>query len=829
MAFQTNRRRFLEAIALSGAEFAAPAKAHQKEKLQSSDRPSQSSAGETSDNRASSRSVKSGDAYAQFDPDTATWTCGSSLIKQRLQLRDGKFLLLSLENRLTGTEFAAASDSDEFRFVFAGRERSGATGGYKLKNYRQEILPVPKASPGIDPGVSLSIVLDHPQFEVALHYDVYASTPRTPLGMIRKWYSVSNKTDQTQPLTEISMNHLRLRGELGPRLSLNYWRGGGEGGPANELHSEPLVDPLERNRTFYSTEGAPGYRADDVFDGSSSYHPYFVLQDGKAGEGLFLGFNYLGPWSVRVWNALYPGRDSFLVSSQSELHTEPVAPGATFEVPNSMVGVYKGDLDSASEQLYDWQATFKWDYTREQYVWTTTIGDGDWYEGRNQPNRTEMRMREMWRVAELCRRTGAQVAHEDDFWFDQRGRGVWEGNEWGPLVSYLRESGILFTLWMPPNHFAPGTPVDVEHPDWAPVPKRPDGVTDWYGLGFCVAASGAHEYMRRFILEREKRYGDYWYRLDGWVQVPCWAENHDHPPGQPHVQQYRHFLRLLREVKEANPRMGIQGCNSGGEWCNWDKLELVEANQPSDGGGPDDVYYLSYFWPYGKIALQFAVETNNKLDEAALTRLKRDVLLRRYLLKKGVMGRFMRVYHPKAEGTPDQHTYLQLSNAERSKAIVLQDTMSKGEVVVYPKRLLSELTYDVEWRWNKHPFKATGAELMSRGIRFVPKQEDEIILLNLSDAPGLGNDRTPPTVPQEVRKQRATYNGKSGVAIRWTPSEDNVIVAEYLVLRDGKPLDTVAIGTFYFDAGEGSGIDRRYEVLAMDGDGNQSATALATA
>ena len=828
MAFQTNRRRFLEAIALSGADLAVLAKADQKAKFQAFGGSGQSSAGAKSENQASSRSVKSGDAYAQFDPDTATWTCGSSLIEQRLQLMDGKFRLLSLKNRLTGTEFAAASDSDEFRFVFAGRERSGATGGYELKDYRQELLPVPKASPGIDPGVSLTIVLDHPQFEVALHYDVYASTPRTPLGMIRKWYSVSNKTDQTQALTEISMNHLRLRGELGPRLTLNYWRGGGEGGPANELHSEPLVDPLERNRTFYSTEGGPGYRADDVFDGTSSYHPYFVLQDGKAGEGLFLGFNYLGPWSARVWNALYPGRDSFLVSSQLELHTEPVAPGATFEVPNSMVGVYKGDLDSASEQLYDWQATFNWDYTREQYVWTTTILDGDWYEGRNQPKRTEMRMREMWRIAELCRRTGAQVAHEDDFWFDQRGRGVWEGNEWGPLVSYLRESGILFTLWMPPNHFAPGTPVDVEHPDWAPVPKRPDGVTDWYGLGFCVAAPGAHEYMRRFILEREKRYGDYWYRLDGWYQVPCWAENHDHPPGQPHVQQYRHFLRLLREVKEANPRMGIQGCNSGGEWCNWDKLELVEGNQPSDGGGPDDVYYLSYFWPYGKIALQFAFEST-KLDEAALERLKRDVLLRRYLLKEGVMGRFMRVYHPKTEGTPDQHTYLQLSNAERSKVIVLQDTLPKGEVVVYPKRLLPELTYDVAWRWNKQPFKANGAELMSRGIRFVPKQKDEIILLNLSDAPGLGNDRTPPTAPKKVRKQRATYNGRSGVAIRWTASEDNVIVAEYLVLRDGKPLDIVAIGTFYFDAGEGSGMDRRYEVRALDGDGNQSATVLATA
>jgi inorganic pyrophosphatase len=48
------------------------------------------------------------------------------------------------------------------------------------------------------------------------------------------------------------------------------------------------------------------------------------------------------------------------------------------------------------------------------------------------------------------------------------------------------------------------------------------------------------------------------------------------------------------------------------------------------------------------------------------------------------------------------------------------------------------------------------------------------------------------------------------------------------VLQDGKPSDVVAIGTFYFDAGEGSGMERRYGVLALDGDGNRSATVLAT-
>jgi Leucine-rich repeat (LRR) protein len=41
-------------------------------------------------------------------------------------------------------------------------------------------------------------------------------------------------------------------------------------------------------------------------------------------------------------------------------------------VPNSFIGVYKGDLDNACEQLQDWQETFKWDYTREQYLFLSS-------------------------------------------------------------------------------------------------------------------------------------------------------------------------------------------------------------------------------------------------------------------------------------------------------------------------------------------------------------------------------------------------------------------------------------------------------------------------
>jgi len=276
---------------------------------------------------------------------------------------------------------------------------------------------------------------------------------------------------------------------------------------------------------------------------------------------------------------------------------------------------------------------------------------------------------------------------------------------------------------------------------------------------------------------------------------------------------------MLREVKTANPDMGLQGCNSGGEWANWDKLELLENNQASDGGGPDDYYYLSYFWPVAKL-IEWGV-ASDKPDSRELDEMRDDIVLRRYLRAEGVLDRFTRVYHPRAEGAPDDHTYLQLTNADRTKAVFFQDSLPKGEVVVFPKRLVTDYKYTVAFRFLKGTRTATGAELMTNGVRFRPADKREMVLLNLDSAPGRGTDHVPPSAADEVSKQVETWHGRTGIGLRWSPATDGVIVARYEVLRDGKRIDDVGIGTFYFDVSDGAGIDHRYEVIAVDGDGNR--------
>jgi len=79
------------------------------------------------------KDLVSGDAYVRFDPSHQTWSCGTDLIEQQLELADGHFRLAKLINRLTGTEYVGGAGSDEFRFLFGGVEYTGDSGGYTLK------------------------------------------------------------------------------------------------------------------------------------------------------------------------------------------------------------------------------------------------------------------------------------------------------------------------------------------------------------------------------------------------------------------------------------------------------------------------------------------------------------------------------------------------------------------------------------------------------------------------------------------------------------------------------------------------------------------------
>ena len=144
------------------------------------------------------------------------------------RIRGRPFRLAKLSNRLTGSEYVEGAGSDEFHFLFGGRPYTGDTGGYELKDYQITHMPAPKASPGIDPGVTLTVNLQHPLFKSAcINRRVRFHSAHAARHDSQGGYQVANRTKQVQPLADISVNRLRFKPEGSMRFTLYYWIGGG--------------------------------------------------------------------------------------------------------------------------------------------------------------------------------------------------------------------------------------------------------------------------------------------------------------------------------------------------------------------------------------------------------------------------------------------------------------------------------------------------------------------------------------------------------------------------------------------------------------------------
>lgn len=72
---------------------------------------------------------------------------------------------------------------------------------------------------------------------------------------------------------------------------------------------------------------------------------------------------------------------------------------------------------------------------------------------------------------------------------------------------------------------------------------------------------------------------------------------------------------------------------------------------------------------------------SDRLEDAGTLELQRqEIVMRRFFRQEGVLDRYMRVYHPRAEGAPDSHNYLEITNGARTKVAILQDSKPNGEV-----------------------------------------------------------------------------------------------------------------------------------------------------
>jgi hypothetical protein len=90
--------------------------------------------------------------------------------------------------------------------------------------------------------------------------------------------------------------------------------------------------------------------------------------------------------------------------------------------------------------------------------------------------------------------------------------------------------------------------------------------------------------------------------------------------------------------------------------------------------------------------------------------------------------------------------------------------------------------------------------------------------------PGSGTDHVPPSSPANVTKRLGTNLGTQGIELSWSPSHDDNWISYYEIRKNGQLIGKAAEGTFFFDHSDSARnqIDARFEVAAVDGDGNHS-------
>jgi len=153
---------------------------------------------------------------------------------------------------------------------------------------------------------------------------------------------------------------------------------------------------------------------------------------------------------------------------------------------------------------------------------------------------------------------------------------------------------------------------------------------------------------------------------------------------------------------------------------------------------------------------------------------------------------------------------------------ILLDVSAKP-VVIYPRGLQPAATYEVRASIFDVRLHKTGAELMSNGISLDKIAAGELIFLNLPNYPGSGTDHIPPSAPTNVAKRLETNLGSEGVGVSWSPSYDDNWISYYVIYINGRLAGKTAKGTFFFDHSDSARdeIDARFEVTAIDGDGNR--------
>ncbi len=709
--------------------------------------------------------VEVGDAYARDD--NGKWTIGTDAVQMIFEVRDGRFLLSNFTNKLAKPAREYLGEKDAMNPLGADRQttRKGEKPWTLIHGETREV------SAGGRPAVQLDLTMTHESARVYFHVMAYPGTP-----ILRQWAEIENcgRDPYRNKSNDLYSIAFRPDGDV----FTNYWMVGGNSQPnQGEMHSGQIGQSYRQVIATYATY---------------QFVPWMGFRRNTAqGDGCFVSLDFLGSWQLA---AVREGAGNVRVSASSaQLTAPPIDPGKRLDLPVVFYGVFERDLDDMSERIYNWQYEYMWDYTHDDWYAKMPFvvawyGDSDNLQQQWAGRLGDLDMN--W--TDYLRTAGMELLWEDAGWSATR---TWresdkntEGVDFAETRRFLTKNGMKLIVWF--------------------RGRKSTGLLD----------------------SKVGSWGNFQMRTDGLdLNAEC---------DRVLRNDVTHFL-------ESHRRCSFHTCSSGSTYAHTFEIQrLTDLNYDSDLPGSD---YTNANWSYldtpdkwfdtincwdpkkgigwtpntGYRSLAQVPRGGHYMADGGLEPVRKMCDLYHYLLQQGVAGRWSHVAHPVVVGDDTWH-YCQRMSFDRRKSFIILKHRSTGEVTIYPRGLVPEESYLVEFEVEKASVTRTGADLMKNGIVIKDQKPGELIYLNLPNRPRGGRDKTAPKPPGRVVARRETNIGFTGMGVYWSPGSDDNWVSYYEVRRGETILGKASTGTYFFDHSEGWDPRTTYSVRTVDGDGNPS-------
>lgn len=429
----------------------------------------------------------------------------------------------------------------------------------------------------------------HYEFEFDLHYKVYEVQ-----DLIERTVSVRNTGNDIIEIEKVHSGQIHL-----PYQDLTLTSSHGRWLAEFQEFKQPLGQGkiVLENRRGISTH---------------HHNPFFILDHQTSetnGEVYFGVLKLSGNFQTIIEPRPYGGT---LVQMGISSHDCVISlqPGEEFMAPSMLVGYTNSGFEAMTHAMNDFA---------KQHV----LRDGVRPVLYNSWEATEFDVHcdEQIALAKKAKEMGVELFVIDDGWFGQRhsdadGLGDWYVNTdkfpegLTPLISAVKEMGMMFGIWIEPEMVNPPTQLLKDHPDWIYHFENRMNDTSRNQMVLNVTLPEVQEFIFNMIDDLLANYE---------IDYIKWDANR--PISQTGISRdmwYRHIeavYDIARRVKEKYPNLLLEACASGGGRVDYGMLDSFDDFWTSDNTDAYDRLTIqrtySYVYPI-KAMRAWVTDANNR-------------------------------------------------------------------------------------------------------------------------------------------------------------------------------------------------------------------------